>query len=69
MLSPADLQMYESIARHVPKYRQHLQMELEKQTEILVQAVEESQIRRAQGYAACLKHIIGNLDASLTRRS
>jgi hypothetical protein len=30
--------------------------------------IEETQIRRAQGYAACLQQIIDNLDAHLTSR-
>jgi hypothetical protein len=68
MLSTTELNMFESIARNQPRLREWLVKELGKQTDILVQAVEETQIRRAQGYAQGLKQIIANLDITLTSR-
>lgn len=68
MLSATDLQLFESISRQQPRLREWLVRELGKQTEILVAGVEDVQIRRAQGYAACLKQIIANIDATLTSR-
>ena len=68
MLSPEYLVTFNSIASHQPRFREWLVRELGKQEDILVQANEDWQIRRAQGYAQCLKQIIVNLDASLTSR-
>ncbi len=68
MLSPVELQLFDAIARHQPRFREWLIGQLGKQEDILVSGVEDWQIRRAQGYALCLKQIIGNLDASLTSR-
>ena len=60
--------MFEAIARHQPRFREWLLAQKGKQMEILVLAVEEMQIRRAQGNAAALQQIIDNLDATLTSR-
>ena len=68
MLSAQDSQLFEAISRQQPRFREWLVRELSKQTEILVVGIEDVQIRRAQGYAACLKQIIGNIDAALTSR-
>jgi hypothetical protein len=68
MLSAQELNTFDSIARHQPRFREWVEGELRKQTDILVQAMDETQIRRAQGYALCLKQIITNLDVSLTSR-
>lgn len=68
MLSAQDLVTFNSIASHQPRFRQWLVQELSKQEDILIVASEDVQIRRAQGYAQCLKQIITNLDASLTSR-
>ena len=68
MLSTQDLQLFEAISRQQPRLREWLVKELGKQMDILVAGTEEMQIRRAQGYAACLKQIIANIDATLTSR-
>lgn len=67
-LSAADLQLFESIARNQPRFRPWLVDQLNKQHEILVKAVDESQMRRAQGNAQCLQQLISNLDIHLTSR-
>lgn len=64
MLSAEDLKLFESISRGNPKFRSWLERELGKQHDVLVKAVEEAQVRRAQGHAQCLLNLIGNLDAS-----
>jgi hypothetical protein len=68
MLSPQELQLFESIARNQPRFKEWLTVQMGKQYAILVMGIEETQIRRAQGYAACLQQIIDNLDAHLTSR-
>lgn len=68
MLSAQELNLFEAISRNHPRFREWLLSEVSKQGEILVQANEDMQIRRAQGYALCLKQIIKNLDAHLTSR-
>lgn len=68
MLSQQELVTFNSIASHQPRFREWLVKELGKQEDILIVANDEVQIRRAQGYAQCLKQIIVNLDASLTSR-
>jgi hypothetical protein len=68
MLSPQERQLFESIARNQPRFREWLNAQKDKQLGILVAAVEERQIRQAQGNVAALNAIIENLDASLTSR-
>ncbi len=67
-LSPPERQTFESIARNVPRFREWLVIQIGKQHEILAKAVEDVQIRRAQGNVAALQQIIDNLDATLTSR-
>ncbi len=68
MLSPQELQLFESIARNQPRFREWLTAQMGKQYAILVLGIEDMQMRRAQGYAQCLQQIIENLDAHLTSR-
>lgn len=67
-LSPQDRQLFESLARNSPRLRQWLAAELVKQQEILVQAVDDLQMRRAQGNALRLQQMIDLLDVHLTSR-
>jgi hypothetical protein len=67
MLSPQERLLFESLARNT-RLRDWLVTQKGKQMEILVQAIEETQIRRAQGNAAALQQIIDNLDAALISR-
>lgn len=67
MLSPAERQVFEGLARNT-RFREWLVNQKGKQMEILVQAVDEMQIRRAQGSAFMLQQIIDNMDVTLTSR-
>jgi hypothetical protein len=66
-LSQQEHQLFEGLARN-PRLREWLLGQIGKQHEILVKAVEETQIRRAQGNVQALQQIIDNLDATLTSR-
>lgn len=68
MLSPQELQLFESIARNQPKFKLWLQGQVDKQHEILSKAIDEMQMRRAQGSVQTLQQIIENLDLTLTSR-
>ena len=67
-LSPQELQLFESMARNQPRFREWCVKEMGKQYAILVMSVEDMQMRRAQGYAQCLQQLIDALDATLTSR-
>lgn len=66
MLSPRQEQMFEAIARNHPQLREHLQAELSKKIDVLVQHNDVEQLRRAQGYAQALRDTIAKLDLHLT---
>jgi len=66
MLSPKQVQMFESVARSYPQLREHLSAELSKKIEVLVCSNDVDHLRRAQGYAQSLRDIIGLLDLHLS---
>ena len=66
MLSPKQVQMFESVARNYPQLREHLSAELSKKIEVLVCGNDIEQLRRAQGYAQALRDTIALLDLHLS---
>ena len=62
MLSNKDLQLFESIARNHPRFREWLSAELEQRIKVLINVTDVDQLRRAQGYAQCLMAMVGHLD-------
>ena len=67
MLSPDELNTFESVAKNHPKFRAWVEKELSAQIEILVQNHDVDKLKRAQGHASCLKAIIGHLDKGRAR--
>jgi len=67
-LSQQENQLFESLARNHPRLRVWLVDQIDKQHQILVKAVDDLHIRRAQGNVAALQQIIDNLDVHLTSR-
>lgn len=65
MISNKDLQLFESIARNNPRFREWLSSELEQRIKVLINVTDTDQLRRAQGYAQCLMSLIGHLDDSV----
>lgn len=68
MLSPKQVQMFESVARSHPQLREHLAAELSKKIEVLVCTNDVEQLRRTQGYAQALRDTIALLDLHLTHQ-
>jgi hypothetical protein len=67
-LSQPEIQLFEAIARQQPRFKLWCEVQIGKQYEILAKAVDEVQIRRAQGNVQALQQIIDNLDFTLTSR-
>ena len=65
MLTSKDLQLFESIARNNPQFREWLQRELNETTKVMINMVDEGQMRRAQGAAITLQKLIEALDLTL----
>mgnify|MGYP003436431668 FL=1 len=69
MLTAEQLQVFESVARNHPRFREYLASELEQKSQFLIQVTDGEQFRVAQGHARCLQTLIKNLDdASKARR-
>lgn len=68
MLTNEQLQMFESVARNHPKFREFLVAELEQKSQFLIQALDGEQFRVAQGHARCLQSLIKNLDDAIKVR-
>jgi len=68
MLTNEQLQIFESVARNHPKFREFLVAELEQKSQFLIQALDGEQFRVAQGHARCLQSLIKNLDDAIKVR-
>lgn len=68
MLTAEQLQVFESVARNHPKFREYLASELEQKSQFLIQVTDGEQFRVAQGHARCLQTLIKNLDDAVKAR-
>lgn len=68
MLNAAQLQVFESVARNHPRFREYLASELEQKSQFLIQVTDGEQFRVAQGHARCLQTLIKNLDDAAKAR-
>lgn len=68
MLTNEQLQIFESVARNHPKFREFLAAELEQKSQFLIQALDGEQFRVTQGHARCLQSLIKNLDDAIKVR-
>ena len=68
MLNAAQLQVFESVARNHPMFREYLASELEQKSQFLIQVTDGEQFRVAQGHARCLQTLIKNLDDAAKAR-
>ena len=68
MLTAEQLQVFESVARNHPRFREYLASELEQKSQFLIQVTDGEQFRVAQGYARCLQTLIKNLDDAAKAR-
>lgn len=68
MLTAEQLQVFESVARNHPKFREYLASELEQKSQFLIQVTDGEQFRAAQGHARCLQTLIKNLDDAVKAR-
>ena len=68
MLTAAHLQVFESVARNHPRFREYLASELEQKSQFLIQVTDGEQFRVAQGHARCLQTLIKNLDDAAKAR-
>lgn len=68
MLTAEQLQVFESVARNHPKFREYLASELEQKSQFLIQVTDGEQFRVAQGHARCLQTLIKNLDDAIKAR-
>ena len=68
MLTAEQLQVFESVARNHPRFREYLASELEQKSQFLVQVTDGEQFRVAQGHARCLQTLIKNLDDAVKAR-
>lgn len=68
MLTPEQLQVFESVARNHPKFREYLMAELEQKSQFLIHAIDGEQFRVVQGHARCLQSLIKNLDDAVKAR-
>lgn len=68
MLKPEQLQVFESVARSHPKFREFLLAELETKSQSLIHLSDVEQLRIAQGYARCLQSLIKNMDDAIKLR-
>lgn len=68
MLTAEQLQVFESVARNHPRFREYLASELEQKSQFLIQVTDGEQFRVAQGHARCLQTIIKNLDDAVKAR-
>lgn len=64
MLANKDMQLFESVARGNPRFREWLVSELSAKHDVLVKMNDVEQLRRTQGYAQCLQTMIENLDVA-----
>lgn len=68
MLTAEQLQVFESVARNHPRFREYLASELEQKSQFLIQVTDGEQFRVAQGHARCLQTLIKNLDDAVKAR-
>ncbi len=68
MLTAEQLQVFESVARNHPRFREYLASELEQKSQFLIQVTDGEQFRVAQGHARCLQTLIKNLDDAAKAR-
>ena len=68
MLPAEQLQVFESVARNHPRFREYLASELEQKSQFLIQVTDGEQFRVAQGHARCLQTLIKNLDDAAKAR-
>ena len=68
MLTAEQLQVFESVARNHPRFREYLVSELEQKSQFLIQVTDGEQFRVAQGHARCLQTLIKNLDDAVKAR-
>lgn len=68
MLTAEQLQVFESVARNHPKFREYLASELEQKSQFLIHVTDGEQFRVAQGHARCLQTLIKNLDDAAKAR-
>ncbi len=64
MLTSNEVQLFESVARNHPRFREWLASELKQKITVLINVVDTEQLKRAQGHAQCLQGIIDKLDSS-----
>lgn len=68
MLDPRQTNLlFESLVVHQPQFREYLQGQLDDQIKVLMSINDTEQMRRAQGKAQSLQHLIGMLDSAKER--